>query len=63
MDEKRYTLGQLIKRLKPFLRPYLPKYIAAVTLLITTSLLSLLPPYAIYCPCGTKNDCGWPFLQ
>lgn len=47
MNEKHYTLRQLVRRLGPFLRPYLPKYIAAIILLTITSLLSLLPPYVL----------------
>lgn len=47
MAERHYTLAELVKRLGPFLRPYLKKYLTAVLLLIITSLLSLLPPYAL----------------
>lgn len=46
-DEKHYTLWELIKRLGPFLRPYLMKYMGAVALLTFTSLLSLGPPYVL----------------
>lgn len=45
--QKQYTLWQLIKRLGPFLRPYVIKYMAAIILLTIASLLSLLPPYIL----------------
>ena len=47
MSERRYTIAELIKKLGPFLRPYLKNYLAAVFLLVITSLLSLLPPYLL----------------
>lgn len=37
----------IIKRFLPFTRPYYKKYGLAILLLITTSLLSLLPPYLL----------------
>ena len=37
----------IIKRFVPFTRPYYKKYALAILLLITTSLLSLLPPYLL----------------
>lgn len=37
----------IIKRFIPFARPYYKKYALAILLLITTSLLSLLPPYLL----------------
>jgi ATP-binding cassette, subfamily B, bacterial len=37
----------IIKRFLPFTRPYYKKYALAILLLITTSLLSLLPPYLL----------------
>jgi ATP-binding cassette, subfamily B, bacterial len=37
----------IIKRFTPFTRPYYKKYALAILLLITTSLLSLLPPYLL----------------
>lgn len=46
-DEKHYTLWALIRRLGPFLRPYLMKYTAAIALLTFTALLSLGPPYVL----------------
>lgn len=46
-DEKHYTLWELIKKLGPFLRPYVLKYTAAIALLTTTALLSLGPPYVL----------------
>jgi len=38
---------RIIKRFVPFTRPYYKKYALAILLLITTSLLSLLPPYLL----------------
>jgi ATP-binding cassette, subfamily B, bacterial len=37
----------IIKRFVPFTRPYYKKYALAILLLITTSLLSLVPPYLL----------------
>jgi len=37
----------IIKRFVPFTRPYFKKYALAILLLITTSLLSLLPPFLL----------------
>lgn len=37
----------IIKRFVPFTRPYFKKYALAILLLLTTSLLSLLPPFLL----------------
>jgi ATP-binding cassette, subfamily B, bacterial len=44
LKDKHYRLVDLAKRLAPVMRPYVPRYILAIGLLLTTSLLSLLPP-------------------
>src|SRR5215467_9383406 len=42
-----YSLSRIIRRFLPFMRPYIPKYMAAMAFLVLTMLLSLIPPYLI----------------
>jgi ABC-type multidrug transport system fused ATPase/permease subunit len=42
-----YSLPRIIRRFLPFMRPYIPKYMAAMAFLVLTMLLSLIPPYLI----------------
>ncbi|MHB1956829.1 MAG: ABC transporter ATP-binding protein, partial [Sulfobacillus sp.] len=45
MPKQAYALPVLIRRFLPFVRPFVLRYTIAIGLLITTSLVGLLPPY------------------
>ena len=47
MTKSQNSNWTVIKRFAPFVRPYYKKYALALTFLLVTSLLSLLPPYLL----------------
>lgn len=46
VKNSQYRLVDLVRRIAPVMRPYVPRYILAISLLLITSGLSLLPPAA-----------------